>query len=229
MKLGVCINAINLHFNGESPPSLEVNVISHYSERNPRVNLTLLHIQGVAYELSQDEFNSIKQLQIRNNNDNQNKQWIQLKAKRIDSISGLEFQEVAINMFVLNSTLNSQPRLQPTQRYLRAILIGSHLSSLSQPFLGHLSLLRHFKPNFKKRLMSLIVTTIMLPRFLFSSLLTVLNFKNNHLVKGTSLHRGISHLSSMVQSLEIKIILTLEKLMKPVVGSGFTNEERGFD
>lgn len=64
-----------------------------------------------------------------------------------------------------------------TCSYLRLVLIGSFFSTLSQPFLGHLVLLRNHDPtteSFSRRLLSKFYTILLLPPFLLYHLPTIL-------------------------------------------------------
>jgi hypothetical protein len=59
------------------------------------------------------------------------------------------------------------PNLQPTTKYLRLVLIGAFFSTLSQPYLGHLTLLRPYAPtSLRQRLAGLVMTTLLMPPFL---------------------------------------------------------------
>ena len=62
-------------------------------------------------------------------------------------------------------------------RYLRLVLIGSFFSTLSQPFLGHLVLLRNHDPtteSLSRRLLGTLYTILLLPPFLLFHLPSIL-------------------------------------------------------
>ncbi|KAM0788079.1 hypothetical protein ACM66B_001249 [Microbotryomycetes sp. NB124-2] len=187
-----------LDFTGLMPPSLE----------------------GVAYKLTLPEFENVKQSMSNGT------KLVKVKAVMFSSITEKESQEIDAYLPVLSNRV-SEPGFQPTLRYLRLVLLGAHFSSLSQPFLGHLSLIRPFKPDLTRRKLvaSWIITTLMLPRYLFVHLpLTCLSRLSP---RARWVDSGARVVSSLAERLEASVIRFVERVLRLAAGSGYRNEGEG--
>lgn len=103
--------------------------------------------------------------------------------------------------------------LQPTTRYLRLVLLGAFFSSphiLSQPYIGHLVLLRPYEPSsFIKKLTRYLFGLCLIPNFLLSTILNKV---------------GLSRLSTVVRELSWWGSNVGESIVGRIGGSGFRND-----
>lgn len=101
-------------------------------------------------------------------------------------------------------------------RYLRLILLGAFFSTCSQPYLGHLTLLRPYSPStLPKKLTSYLFTLLLVPSFLLVHLPSRL----------LGLRWG--RLGTWARRAQEGVLGLLERGLRARVGSGYFNEGEG--
>ncbi|KAK4047548.1 hypothetical protein OIV83_005335 [Microbotryomycetes sp. JL201] len=178
-------------------------------------------LEGVAYKMTQKDFERVQaRLQV-------GQSLVRVRAVMFSSITGHESEEIEVYLPTFMNDANQEPGMQPTLRYLRLVLIGAHFSSLSQPFLGHLSLIRPFKPDLtvRKRFASWIMTSVMLPRYLFVHLPAV--FLSRLSFWPRIVDKGAARLASAAETVETYFVRLVEKALSCAAGSGYRNEGEG--
>lgn len=162
-----------LHYSGQLPPRLEVRFrilciffptsLSSRTTDHPYVDAT--DRQGVVFKLTSEHFDHVMG---KGSASTVSFRLIQLECTIFEdgdheSIVGTVRAWTPIALERL-----TEADLRPTLRYLRLVILGSFFSMLSQPYLGHLMLLRPLDPPSRfssAHLLSVFYTTLLVPPF----------------------------------------------------------------